>query len=371
MRRHQGLIFALVASLFVFPFAGAAAAGPSPAAPAAKSLPQTVLTALSLYWTQVFPAAFGQEFASLRGGVHPLDSGQTLIDGKDSGVLCIPNPAQIAGNMYYCPSADGIVYDTGVLVPVLLHHYGVPGLISSFAHEFGHAVAARVGVAGGDAINIEIQADCFAGNFLSWLNSGASTALSMTKPELLQAFQPIVDFRDQISTTPIDPGAHGLGIDRAQAVLLGFRSDPTVCRDIGISSTSLALGRFDAGPEQPPRWAGDSEVLAAARSSASLDNAVPATSDVEVAATIGQFGLGAAVVLAAPGADACDVGRWTASVYGTGPAGSLGSWVGDVDEGLDLIRYRPQATFADLTGFIDGFATDCISTAPPPARDVP
>lgn len=355
MRRRRGYLFSLAASLFVLVIAVSASASEG-AEPVGTALPETVLTELTSYWTQIFPSAFGIEFAPLRGGVHPLDSGQTPISGRDSGVLCIANPEQIAGNMYYCPSADGIVYDTGVLVPVLLHHYGVPGLISSFAHEFGHAVAARVGVAGGAAINIEIQADCFAGNFLSWLDSGASPALSMTEPELLQAFQPIIDFRDQITTRPTDPGAHGLGIDRAQAVLLGFRSDPTDCRDISSASIHLALGSFPARNEEIARFDSDQDVLAAVRLSAATGSVVPATSDVQTSVHIGQFGLATAVVLAAPDGSPCRAGSWTASVYGTGPAGSLGSWPGDVDEGLDLLRYRQGAGFTDLTDFVDGFA---------------
>lgn len=326
------------------------------AEPVGTALPETVLTELTNYWTQVFPSTFGMEFVPLRGGVHPLDSGQRPIPGRDAGVLCIANPEQIAGNMYYCPSADGIVYDTGVLVPVLVHHYGLPGLISSFAHEFGHAVAARVGVAAGAAINIETQADCFAGNFLAWLHSGAAPALSMTEPELLQAFQPLIDFRDQIATKPTDPGAHGLGIDRAQAVLLGFRSDPTVCRDITSASIHLASGNFPARNEQSARFTSNQDVLAAARLSAATGPVVPVMSDVETSVHIGQFGLATAVVLAAPDGSPCRAGAWTTSVYGAGPAGSLGSWPGDVDEALDLIRYRPGAGFADLTAFVDGFA---------------
>jgi hypothetical protein len=33
----------------------------------------------------------------------------------------------------------------------------------------------------------------------------------------------------------------------------------------------------------------------------------------------------------------------------------LGSWPGDADEGLDLVRSRPGATFADAAGYADGF----------------
>ena len=71
---------------------------------------------------------------------------------------------------------------------------------------------------------------------------------------------------------------------------------------------------------------------------------------------------GAAVALAtgrelygtATGA-ACFTGAWTASVFGSAGPGELGSWAGDADEALDLIRARPGAGFDELARYSDGF----------------
>ena len=74
------------------------------------------------------------------GGYVSMDS--TAASGR---ALCISDPAQIAGNAFYCPQGDGIVFDSSALVPVLLGSYGSAGLAAAFAHEFGHAVQAQVG----------------------------------------------------------------------------------------------------------------------------------------------------------------------------------------------------------------------------------
>jgi hypothetical protein len=42
-------------------------------------------------------------------------------------------------------------------------------------------------------------------------------------------------------------------------------------------------------------------------------------------------------------------------VFGSVAAGQLGSWPGDADEALDLIRSRPGVGFDELAAYSDGF----------------
>ncbi len=104
-------------------------------------------------------------------GLTPLAGGVVSMDSTQPGepALCITDPAQITGNAFYCPQGDGIVYDSSALVPVLLGRYGSAGLAAALAHEFGHAVQARIGPTLIDreqhpqqypSILIEAQADC-------------------------------------------------------------------------------------------------------------------------------------------------------------------------------------------------------------------
>ncbi len=328
----------------------------------------TVLDQLQVFWGQAYPDNFGAAFAALRGGIHPLDSGNPTAVAP----LCIRSPDALTGNAYYCPGEDGIAYDTGVLVPVLLDHYGPAALISSLGHEFGHAVAARVGVAAGPTLVHEMQADCFAGNFVAWIVAGHSRVLTLSAADLLTAMAPLLDFADQPDLTPTDASAHGFAVDRAQSFMLGYRSAPTACRDMSIRSISVALGRFAVVDYRTARFTSDADVLSAARSSIAatdpgrVDADVPvADADRAIAAGLGQYALATAWVLAAakagrtPTEAACLAGRWTAAIYGQVPADRLGGRLTDVDEGLNVIRLRAGATAAEVFGYVDGFAGKC------------
>ncbi len=318
-------------------------AGTPPAA--SEITAPTVFDALQQYWRMAFPAAFGSDFIELRGGIRPLDSGAVA-----GSALCIGSPDQLTGNAFYCPDSDGIVYDTGVLVPVLLAHYGPPGLVSSLAHEFGHSVAARIGVAKGPAMLREAQADCFAGNFLVWA-AGGNAPLPFTVDDVLPAMAPLLDFGDQVTATPTDASAHGLAIDRAQAVQLGYRDGPTACRDISTSSIAIALGRFDTPADRSVR---------------TVPAVTASAADTALAAPIGQFALAAAARLEASEAAGvtaveagCQLGSWTAGLFGKVPADQLGGRLSDPDEALNLLRARPGATTAQVFSFLDGFAGRC------------
>jgi hypothetical protein len=126
----------------------------------------------------------------------------------------------------------------------------------------------------------------------------------------------------------------------------------------------------------PHRFPDNAAALAAARASIAAFTATlphvgspalasvrPAPADMSAAAPYGQFATAAALALAvgrsvtesAPGA-ACFTGAWTASVFGHAAPGGLGSWPGDADEALDMLRARQAVGFDELAGYADGFA---------------
>ncbi len=291
------------------------------------------LDAVQEFWRQAYPAAFGAGWVELRGGLHPLDSGTT-----GDGVLCIATPEQITGNAYYCPAADGIVYDTGVLVPVLLDHYGTDGLTASLAHEFGHAVAARLGAPDRPLFR-ELQADCLA---------GAALAALVPADQQLAALAPLLDFGDQPSATPDDSTAHGLAVDRAQGALLGLRGGPPACRDLGPDNLPVALGRVEPTGDRTPR---------------SVPPVTVSDTDRELAAGWGDAALAAAGRLAAATGDdtarGCAVGAWMANRFGAVGPDVVGGRPTDPDEALNLLRSRPGTAPAVAVGYLDGLAGRC------------
>jgi predicted metalloprotease len=339
-----------------------------------------VLADLQDFWSAELSAAGRPALTVPTGGYVSMDS--TAPNGS---ALCINDPSLIAGNAFYCPAEDGIVFDSSSLVPVLLGRYGSAALAAAFAHEFGHAVQAQVGPTPADrrqdpdrfpAILIEAQADCDAGAFLAWASSGAAERVHIPAESLVRAVAPLLDFRDPATTSPDASTAHGLGLDRLSFVLIGFRGGAGACPAMTVDDLALTLGRdgvTSSPPSTLPRYSSTAAALDAAAASVTefaaglglpgdpaAASAAPA--DLALAAPLGQFAAAAAVALTTgesitgSGAGAaCFTGAWTASVFGRAGVDELGSWPTDADEAMDLIRSRPGAGFADLAGYADGF----------------
>ncbi len=357
--------------------------GQPPNAAAEESLVAAVVADLQTFWADTVPRIANQSFSPLRGGITAVNSAAT--SGR---APCVNSPAQINGNAYYCPSNDGIVYDSSALVPVLLARYGVAGLVGALAHEFGHAVQARIGPTSEQrtadpqrypSLLIEAQGDCDAGAFLAWVVAGKAPHIHLGASAMAAATGPLLDFADPVTVTAADAAAHGLSLDRLTSVLVGYRNGAGACHAMTMDSLHPTLGQVPLPPGgaaalATPRYPSTARVLSAARASIAHFTGSPAggasadPAALSAASPYGQFAQATVLALGvgrqqnagvdvadnAAGA-ACFAGAWVASVYGHAKPGALGSWPGDADEGLNAVRSRPGATFADAAGYADGF----------------
>ncbi len=366
----------------VVPIRRVPVADPGPGSDQRLAAVASVVADLDSFWANALPSDSGTTFTPLSGGVVAVDSASST-----GAAMCLSSPSQVAGNAYYCPGNDGIVYDSSALVPVLLGHYGSAGLMASFAHEFGHAIQARIGPTQAEraadpkrypSLLIEGQADCTAGAFLAWVSAGSAPHLHIPHASLLRAITPLLDFRDPVTVTSTDAAAHGLGMDRLESLLTGLRGGASSCHRMTTESMQPTLGRVSppTGGMRTPRFDSPADALIAARSSIetfavqagavrvgqSMAGAVVAEADLAVAAPFGQFAQAAALALAVGRLDkgtetgaACFAGAWVGSVFGHAAPGGLGSWPGDADEALDLVRSRSGATFDEVAAYADGF----------------
>lgn len=340
-----------------------------------------VLADLDAFYSAALPMDFDRPFVPLAGGYVSIDS------AAGSGTsYCVSSPDQIAGNAYYCPSGDAIVYDSAGLIPVLIGHYGAAGLTAAFAHEFGHAIQARIGPTPQQraadpsrypSLLIEAQGDCFAGAFLAWSVAGRSAHVRLPASSMVRAVAPLLDFSDPVAVKADDSTAHGLSLDRLIALIRGYRSGVAACHRLADADLQPTLGRPGVtSTDIPDRFTSTAAAISSARTSISgftttlpttaavtgLATAMPSPGDLRSAAPYGQFADGASLALAvgrsitgsSTGA-ACFTGAWTSGVFGRAPAGQLGSWAGDADEALNMLRARPEATFGELEAFADGF----------------
>lgn len=346
-----------------------------------------VIADVAAFWSGRLPTIAGVEAHALRGGVTALDSA-----APSGTVPCVARPADITGNAYYCPTDDGIVYDAGVLVPVVLERYGIAGLVATFAHEYGHAIAAQLADAGVGTeppptpLTSEARADCSAGAFAAWAVAGKAAHVQMDEDMLLRTVRPLVDFADQADVDPDDPTAHGLAIDRLSWFAGGYREGAEAC--LTLTAVSAVSGFPPTPSTSQTRYADRAALTGAATASITAFLGVGAGMTPEVAASVtgaaaaavaalddpssavaaawqrvapdGQFAQATVLALQAGtsvGDTACVAGAWARSVYGHAEADSLGGWPGDADEGLRAVLSDPHATWQSAVGYLDGFTT--------------
>ena len=198
-------------------------------------LARNALTDLNTFWSEAYPEYFGTDFSPLANGYFSVDS--NAIDPgayPDTGIGCQGSPTdpeEVAGNAYYDPACDLIVYDRALLDELSSDYGRFLGPVV-MAHEFGHAMQGRFGFADtGRSIQDETQADCFAGAWTGWVADGKAEHVSLRTPELDDVIRGFLLLRDDVGSDPDDSQAHGSYFDRVSAFYDGFDGGVGSCRD--------------------------------------------------------------------------------------------------------------------------------------------
>ena len=195
---------------------------------------RNALADLQTFWSDQFPSVFRKPFTPLQGGYFSVDPNNIDPATYPQGIGCGTDPKDVENNAFYCQKAnsahsDSISYDRTFLKE-LGDKYGqfLPELV--MAHEFGHAVQARVG--GPDSsIAVETQADCFAGAWTRWVADRKAAHTSLQQSELDQLLRGYLLLRDPLGTPSEAQQAHGSGFDRISAFQEGYDGGSTACRD--------------------------------------------------------------------------------------------------------------------------------------------
>jgi predicted metalloprotease len=210
-------------------------------------LARNALADLEAYWSEELPGTFGRQFDPLRGGYFSVDPGDVDPAEYPQGVGCGAQPLEVENNAFYCqaPNAansDSITYDRAFLTE-LADQFGrfIPALV--MAHEFGHAVQARVGLPEASIVT-ETQADCLAGAWTRWVADGEAEHSTLRAPELDELLSGYFQLRDPVGTSSAAESAHGSYFDRASAFQEGFDDGAVACRDEFGPERVFTQGRF-------------------------------------------------------------------------------------------------------------------------------
>jgi predicted metalloprotease len=187
---------------------------------------QKMIASINEFWTQQLPDVYGKQYATLAQGVFPLKPGDKAPGCNAPSTVY----EDVAGNAFYCPGGDFIVYDDADLFPGLYTRFGpfVIGVV--LAHEWGHAIQVRGGVSDSVAtVTLENQADCFSGAWTRWIADGNASGLTINGSDLDSALGGLLFFTDQPGTTSADPQSHGSGFDRVGVFQEGFEKGASHC----------------------------------------------------------------------------------------------------------------------------------------------
>lgn len=213
---------------------------------------------LDSFWSVEMPRVYKQAYRPLVG-FYPYDS-QNLP--PRCGVRM--RFEDIAGNAFYCRTADYIAFDNEGLFPDLYNGFGDIALGMVLAHEVGHAVQARTKTRL-PSVYAELQADCFAGSWLRRVSDGKSPLFKLDTGVIEDALSATLAFRDRPGIGADAAGAHGNGFDRTGAVQLGydegtsrcaaFRSDPPTVTATAFTAASEAASGGDVTLDEAVRIA--------------------------------------------------------------------------------------------------------------------
>jgi predicted metalloprotease len=178
---------------------------------------QDALGLLDQYWSQTLPAEFGVEYTAPERFVYYRPE-------EGAGPTCGEEEAP-PKNAFYCPVEDFIAWDeSGLLIP---YYVGAGDFAAAFvlAHEFGHAMQARLPDQEELGVLRELQADCFAGAWAAYLSQQGF----LDPGDLDEATLAVFTARDVPNTAFTDPRAHGTGFERTRAFADGYESGAGSC----------------------------------------------------------------------------------------------------------------------------------------------
>ncbi len=178
---------------------------------------RSVFESLEEYWAQALPETFGVEFTPPTRYVY-------YRPDEEPGPRCGGEQAP-AKNAFYCPAGDFIAWDeSGLVIP---YYVQAGDFAAAFvlAHEFGHAMQARLPQKERLTVLSELQADCFAGAWARYVQGQGR----LEAGDLDEATLAVFSARDVPGTEFTDPRAHGTGFERTRAFTDGYAEGPGAC----------------------------------------------------------------------------------------------------------------------------------------------
>ena len=209
-----------------------------------------VMTDLQVWWTETYPAIYGEEFTPLEGDVYAAyPERPDDIPGCGSERTTYDDVAEYVA--FYCGVGDFMVYDDGDngLLAELAREFGAATIGTVLAHEFAHAIQLRIGALDRalPTITTEQQADCFAGAWTGRAARGEATTLQFSDGDVRAGLIAMTKVSDPVGIDQFVPGGHGSAFDRVGSFQVGFNEGPQRCAQLLDDPLPLVPNEFTTG----------------------------------------------------------------------------------------------------------------------------
>jgi len=208
---------------------------------------RAVMTDLEAWWSEEYPAVYGDAFQPLSGGVYAAYPNRPDdLPGCGEPRTTYQDVQQFVA--FYCGQGDFIIYDDGDdgLLAQLAGKYG-PGTIGIvFAHEFGHAIQTRANEfdRGLPTVYTEQQSDCFAGAWAARVSRGESSIVSFSDADVRNGLIAMTKVSDPVGLNQFVEGGHGSAFDRVGAFQVGFTQGVERCAQLLDDPLPLSPNQF-------------------------------------------------------------------------------------------------------------------------------
>lgn len=218
-----------------------------------------VLTDLEQWWSEQYPALYGEPFTPLEGQVYAAYPDRPDdIPGCGTERTTYPEVQEFVA--FYCGTGDFLVYDDGPegLLVELARDHGAATIGTVLAHEFGHAIQLRTGALDRElpTVTTEQQADCFAGAWTARAAHDESAIVHFSDGDVRSGLVAMTKVSDPIGLDQFVPGGHGSAFDRVGAFQVGYLDGLGRCTELldeplPLMPNEFTTEDFETGGDAP------------------------------------------------------------------------------------------------------------------------
>ncbi len=174
------------------------------------------VTSIRSFWAATFPQTWTNDPCTI----------EYVADSVPYQDVCGITPETAASNAFYCSTAHVVMWDGPTFFQPIYQELGDKAVLFIIAHEYGHAAQFTSGQIPARSVNLELQADCYAGAYLQY----AEAQGLMSEGDAREVIAIVAAVGQSRVGSTWFTRTHGTAAQREAALLRGYRTGVTGCQ---------------------------------------------------------------------------------------------------------------------------------------------